>query len=561
MERIPLLEHMILRYRNGGMPTCRRFAGDVGMKASKMELIRLARLVQRDIAGGHVSKNARQAVEVLSDYENAAVDLLDLALEEATIDDKSLFDSLSFLFGQSLEALRFDIESGYRMASELAECARNRLFNASKAGAVGPSNLLILIQCFGPAKLDLGPDLRGVVERLLEEVGNANADNFNPADIADLFGLVADLVKQTDGDPFALHSVLGESSEAMPDEYRGVLATTFLFSEEPAAAEASIGWLLDPVAAVRQALASALEEAARKNKVTPTMLRRMIAMRNWLPQDSRSALDAAVATVRRKGVQPAQWDEIEVRQLVCTGVDGAGAIGVLAHCRNKRKNVLGSLVLKLGIGVRDAWAQERVKTKEIDQAFFEASLMDQFAISTEFIRLAAGHFLALGHQTGLMPPFGLLRFLEAVGVSSVQPELISPRSLLEMITDGRAITADLFEKLLAGGSDLAGEYAFLDSWFEVGDEVDAALTDSRSTRKKREALILEKVVEPRCEWWAQSAAWTAYILNLARHDERWQEFYAAALAIVQERPLREIPLMKMVAEQTVLASESRTIAA
>jgi hypothetical protein len=100
MERIPLLEHMILRYRNGGMPTCRRFAGDVGMKASKMELIRLARLVQRDIAGGHVSKNARQAVEVLSDYENAAVDLLDLALEEATKDDKSLFDSLSFLFGQ-----------------------------------------------------------------------------------------------------------------------------------------------------------------------------------------------------------------------------------------------------------------------------------------------------------------------------------------------------------------------------------------------------------------------------------------------------------------------------
>lgn len=79
------------------------------MKATKTELIRLARLVQRDIAGGHLSKNARQAVEVLSDYQNAAVDLLDLALEEATKNDKSLFDSFGFLFGQSLEALRFDI--------------------------------------------------------------------------------------------------------------------------------------------------------------------------------------------------------------------------------------------------------------------------------------------------------------------------------------------------------------------------------------------------------------------------------------------------------------------
>jgi hypothetical protein len=530
------------------------------MKATKAELVRLARLVQPDIAGGHVSKSALQAVEVLSDYQNAAVDLLDLALEEATKNDKSLFDSFGFLFSQSLEALRFDIEAGYKTASELAECARKRLVTASKAGAVSPSALLLLIQWFGSAKLDPGQDLRRAVEHLLEEDGNANADNFNPVD-TDLSGLVADLVKQTDGDPFALHSVLGESLEGMPDDYRGVLTTTFLFSGEPAAAEASIGWLLDPVAAIRQALASALEDAARKDKVTPTMLRRVIAMRNWLPQDNRPALDASIATARRKGVQPAQWGDVEVRQLVCTGVDGSGAIGVLAHCQKKRKHVLGSLVLKLGIGVRDAWAQEGVKTKEIEQAFFEMSLMDQFALPTEFIRIAASHFLALGHRTGSMPPFGLLQFLEAVGLSSAQPELMTATSLLEMVREEHAIAANQFERLLAAGSDLADEYAFLDSWFEVGDEVDAALTGNRAARQKREALIMEQVVEPRREWWAQSAAWTAYILNLAGNDERWQEFYAAALAIVQQRPLREIPLLKLVAEQTVTASETRQIAA
>ena len=493
------------------------------MKATKAELVRLARLVQRDIAGGHVSKSALQAVEVLSDYQNAAVDLLDLALGEATKNDKSLFDSFGFLFSQSLEALRFDIELGYRIASELAECARKRLVTASKTGAVSPSALLLLIQCFGSAKLDPGQELRQVVEHLLEEVGNANAHNFNPMD-ADLSGFVTDLVKQTNGDPFALHSVLGENSEGMPTDYRAVMASTLLFSEEPAAAEASIGWLLDPVAAVRQALARALEDGARKDRVTPTMLRRMIAMRNWLPQDSRAALDACIVTARRKGVQPAHWDDVEVRKLVGTGVDGSGAIGVLAHCRNRRKNVLGSLVLKLGIGVRDAWAQEGVKTKEIEQAFLEMSLMDQFALPAEFIRVAAGHILALGHQAGSMPPFGLLQFLEAVSLSSVQPELMSSTSLLEMIPDGRAIAAGPFEKLLARGAYLADEYAFLDSWFEVGDEVDAALTGNRAARQKREALIMEKVVEPRREWWAQSAAWTAYILNLAGNDERCAPF-------------------------------------
>jgi hypothetical protein len=349
------------------------------------------------------------------------------------------------------------------------------LVTAIKTEASDPSTLLSLVQCFGAAKLDLGEALRGVVPHLLEQGGEANADDSRPIELDDLFGFVADLVKQADGDPFELYAVLAESSEGVPDEYRAVMATTFLFSSEAAALEASIGWLLDPAVSVRKALANALGDAARKGMITPTMLRRMIAMRNWLPEDSRATLDAAIATARRKGVSPAQWDDVEVRQFACTGVDGSGAIGVLAHCRSKRKNVLGSLVLKHGIGVRDAWARGGVKTKEIEKIFFEASLMDQFMVPAECIRIAVGHFLALGHQTGTMPPFGLLQFLEAVGASSVQPEFMSATSLLESIPDGRVISADLFEKLLAEGSDLTDDYSFLDSWFEVGDEVDAVL--------------------------------------------------------------------------------------
>src|SRR5437870_5238624 len=48
---------------------------------------------------------------------------------------------------------------------------------------------------------------------------------------------------------------------------------------------------------------------------------------------------------------------------------------------------------------------------------------------------------------------------------------------------GALITANQFEQLLAKGSDLVADYAFLDSWFEVGDEVDVVLTGNRATRK------------------------------------------------------------------------------
>src|SRR5204862_4015276 len=139
-----------------------------------------------------------------------------------------------------------------------------------------------------------------------------------------------------------------------------------------------------------------------------------------------------------------------------------------------------------------------------------------------------------------MPPFGLMRFLEAVGASSVQPELISASSLLDTTLGGRVIGADAFEDLLAVGFNLADDYFFVESWFEVGDNVDAALMGNRGAHAKRVALIIEKVLEPRREWWTQAAAWAAYILCRAEDDERWQDFYAAALAMVQNRALDEI---------------------
>jgi hypothetical protein len=168
-----------------------------------------------------------------------------------------------------------------------------------------------------------------------------------------------------------------------------------------------------------------------------------------------------------------------------------------------------------------------------------------------------GHFLALGHQTGTMPPFGLVRLLEAVGLSSVQPQLMGAASLLDTIEEGRATGADALEHLLAESVDLAADYAFIDSWFESGDEVDAVLVGNRQASHKRAALVMEKVLEPRREWWTQVAAWAACILYRAGNGERWQEFYALASALVQGRALKEIPLMYKVASQTVSAWQHR----
>jgi hypothetical protein len=67
------------------------------------------------------------------------------------------------------------------------------------------------------------------------------------------------------------------------------------------------------------------------------------------------------------------------------------------------------------------------------------------------------------------------------------------------------------------------DYFLLDSWFDVGAEVDALLMSDHAPRRNREVLITEKVLESRREWWAQLAAWSAFILYQAGSEEGWQE--------------------------------------
>ena len=102
------------------------------MKVTKAAIIRQAERAKKDIASGYVSTDAQRAVDTLADYSNAAVELLELALDEAAKEqpDQALVDTFIFLFGKASEALRLDIEAGYKTASDVAETVRKRLVAA-----------------------------------------------------------------------------------------------------------------------------------------------------------------------------------------------------------------------------------------------------------------------------------------------------------------------------------------------------------------------------------------------------------------------------------------------
>ncbi|HET6518213.1 MAG TPA: hypothetical protein VFG47_00120, partial [Geminicoccaceae bacterium] len=186
--------------------------------------------------------------------------------------------------------------------------------------------------------------------------------------------------------------------------------------------------------------------------------------------------------------------------------------------------------------------------------------LDQIAVDVEFLRTAVGHFLAISLESGVVVPFGLVDFVETVGLRSVQPSLVPTERLLASIkqsAEHAELEGAALDRLLEAGHDLPDEYIFLESWFEDGDEVRALLGGKGMTGAKREALVVQQLLEAKRGRWADLLAWSAFLLSRSDAEERWPEFYAAARALLDGRPITAIPIMRHVAAQTVAAFAGR----
>jgi hypothetical protein len=267
------------------------------------------------------------------------------------------------------------------------------------------------------------------------------------------------------------------------------------------------------------------------------MLRRLIALRNWLAEADRLSLDRAIQTCRRKGVEVGTLPQAHVREVLVSGIDGAGAQSIFVVAREGRKNAIASLLVKHGIGVRDAWARHGLSRAECDDLQEQLKQVDIFPAGLDYVRTAAAHAVAVNLQ-GLQP--------EELPANAVI-------ALLEAETDPALLQPEVVASLLASSRDLPDEFMFLDSWFESDTEVDRLLGGKKLSNPKRIALVRDELLPRRAAKWAERLAWTALTLRNGDEDEPWEEFFVSAKELSAGRPAREIPLMAHVAALTVEA--------
>ena len=284
-------------------------------------LARLGKLVAADVTTGQPGANSWAASQALEAHPEAVLDLIEMLFTEGrkTRPNEKLVSAYVYMIGQALEFIRIALENGQASAQELADAVRLTLLQAGTSGLVQPVLLVMVLMEFANAKLDPGADLQHLMANLFEQIGlekgaGASGGNFD--------SYLEDLAEEVGGDPFALHAQLLEMAAALPADHRTTMGISLLRTGEISAREAVVGWLLDPSAEVRHAVASAIEQSAPHGAVSGSMLRRLIVLRNWLPETDRPWLDRAIQACRRKGVECASWPQSQVHDVLASGIDG-----------------------------------------------------------------------------------------------------------------------------------------------------------------------------------------------------------------------------------------------
>ncbi len=460
--------------------------------------------------------------------------------------DADLAFGYLFLLEGLLEHLRYRTDRGYADAAGLIADFQAAIAARSQAGQIDGQMLAYLGRALHRAKISLSPELAAVSARQ-----PAGDDGSTPLP-EDVSAAVAGILEACGGDPFALVGSFAEFGHALPAEARAALAAGLALGGNADARGAAVLLLLDPDLAVRRAAAGALDQVAAS--LSPTEIRRLIAMRNWRPESERAGIDAVIRKARAAGVACAQWQAGNAETIRATAIDGSAAQGFLLVSPAGRKKRLSSILIKGGI--MDAWSGEPETSRRVEATAAGADT-PMVAVSRAYLDRVVAHGLAASVDQGKVPPFGLLQVAETIGGADWQPVRMEVGEILagllgEMSEAMRAAAA--VDTVLRQSGELADLDLVAQSWFEDDPETAQAVAGARGVKPAKLATsLLQSVMARRRGKWAGLFLRTALWMREAppEADLCWREIAIVAKALADGRDMTEIGLMRDIALRTI----------
>ena len=278
--------------------------------------------------------------------------------------DEALAIGYLFLLQRLLEHLRYRTDRDYADAAELIADFQADVVAQVEAGRVDARMLAFVGAALHQSNIPASPELAAASAKLPIY---QNEGGPVPTDVR---AALAGILEACEGDPFMAVGSLIETGHAMPAETRGALAGALALAGIPEGRAAAVLFLLDSASAARRAVAGALGQVAPS--LTPTDVRRLIAMRNWRPENERAEVDAVIRKARAAGIDCAQWAAGSVETIVATCIDGATTQGFLLLSPVGRKKRISSVLTKAGI--TDDWSGAPESLRRIEASLAGAGM-------------------------------------------------------------------------------------------------------------------------------------------------------------------------------------------
>jgi len=472
------------------------------------------------------------------------------AIAEPSPRDEGLLD----LLGAGLDTARIARENGKARGQTLIVAVEAALDLARGQGQMTSAHSLLFAQLWTRNGLPAPAALALQVEDVVPATSRRAA---NPAEgDALLEGLFAELTLQAEGEPLALHHALTESFPAMPSEMRDHVVAYSVSRSDAIHSDLACYWLLDPALHIRLTAAQGLANRLASAELPGRILASLVVLRSWMPDDAaRAKVDTILRAAMRKSVAPsadqAPWTMHSIRASLPDG-GGAQSIGIALQSGSQRK--MAMLLLKQGQGVKDAYTitcRTAREQKSIVERMTEE--VGALTVTADYVRRAVSIALADGLAQGLPPVPGLIAVVRLCGFAGLRPELKSTPDLIADLASTRAVQAlpsRQHKDLITASEEWWDRHETIESWFEDSDAAHAVLDKARSAKSAETALW--KWLETRRDWWARILARSADVLETALHPDA-AGFAACAMALLEGRSLKTIPVMLDVHEQTIEA--------
>jgi hypothetical protein len=496
---------------------------------------------------------------LLEDRPQALWPILDglVAACTASKRDTAAMEAWRFLFATQLTAIRYRIDRGWDWARRMAEECQERLIAIGNEGRVAPQDFGAILGAFGEARIEMTDDMK----RALASAGLEMPENPDAGTLRHAMEALLEQMASAVSDPFDVIAGLGDMARTVPGEVRSFMAHAFALSPHAVLREAVPLLLLSEEQEVRRAAAAALEQTAIPESMSPVTLRRMIAIRNWIPHADRAALDQAIRKARLKGVPCAHWPNPTDLVIHATMIDGSGASSILVHSRGSGKGMIAGLLLKLATGVADSWCHFDAPRREINAMLAKMRAAAECSpVERGFLDQIVQHAIAAGVAAGQPPGVELLRIAELAGGSDWQDRRIDVATEAAALFDALPDDASVDASLRRSGTWLE-DRDFADSWFLDDAQTRAVLAAARK-RKDRDPAgrLLAEVMEERRTEWAERCLLHALRAQAATSPaarEMADDFVILAHELSGKRTLQEIPLMRAIADRTVILAPSR----